>query len=201
MPRKKPGFTVDVRDVIALRDRLLKNNPAFRKAWESAIPEFGAHMIYSAVLEFGHTFNYPAKAAPSVRAARALARRGGRPVASHILVKRLPNKTIVEVKGRPHIIPAVEKNKRWIVDQLKTEVLGTWGKVVNAKTGRTSVPSKKAVERIWLQILNDKPRRDAVAKAPYLFGFHRRSIAGRAKVLTNAEIESMRKQAQRGRRR
>lgn len=105
---------------------------------------------------------------------------------------------------RPHIRPAIFGNADFIVSSLRTEVtkaLANYGKSGN-------FPSKKAIIRMWVRILNDKPRRNAVnsaiAQQVWEFGFHIRSIRGfgdkrsisevkREQEIKNAERKTRRK--------
>jgi len=156
-----------------LSKRLNKIATGFHVASRNLKPEFGAYMQYSIYLEVGHVvmgmISNPA---------------GG---------KKLGVKS--QVLARPHIVPAIKGNRKWIVAQLGRE----WRNIVTKCYQQLGYDTQKAVARSWVRVLNDKPRIDAAkteeqgGNCPYEFGFHRRSIRGYPVVRTKAEVSAFQK--------
>ncbi len=119
---------------------------------------------------------------------------------------------------RPHILPAIRGNGRWIAIRVGDEGF----KLIEDVFRGRSRGAKKDIQKMWVRILNDKPRIQAVnvtkkfkwissAKKEYTkrvggrlvtfkpgprtgifeFGFHRRSIRGYGHPLSNGEIQAI----------
>lgn len=148
--------------------------PAFMKVR----PQFGAYMEYSAVLEYG--------------------RKDRRMMEFHI-----PGGFLVSSTGAPHIRPAVYSNIPAITKHLRDVGQQACRETLYAQAaGKPPLSLAKMIARVekaWGQVLNDKPRRDAVKNAPYEFGFHRRSIQGDAYPPNPSKIEALRAQARHSR--
>ena len=87
----------------------------------------------------------------------------------------------------PHIAPAISGNATFIRRRLQNGLSDLAIRYSRSGTLNTS-GAKKEVETLWEDILNSKPRADARAKAPELFGFHKMTIGGHGKKRTDAEI-------------
>ena len=147
-----------------------KDMAKFTKFWKNVKPEFGAYMSYSRFLEEG-TKNMPIGHRRSATKKRSI----GKPIG-------------------PHIVPAVKRNLGAITKQLGSGFVEEARKVI----GGTVALTNQQVGQIWERALNDKPRRDAVANAPFEFGFHKRSIRGYATPLTPAQVAAMQPPKRRG---
>lgn len=170
--------TIDLSELAGFFSRLQQLKQIYGPAFMKVQPRFGAYMEYSAVLEYGW--------------------KDGRSAAFHVRGDIL----VVSSVGIPHIRPAVLSNIGTIVTHLRDTGVKACREVLYAKgvgTPLTTAQMVKRVEMAWGQVLNDKPRRDAVNNAPYEFGFHRRSIQGSAYPLDPAKIETMRSEAERKR--
>jgi len=163
------GFAVDLRDLTEFQKSVDQMRLDFGPTFNKVKPTFGAYMRYSAVLEFGWR---------DKRMARFHVR-GGSVVSSD--------------SGIPHIYPAIRNNAKAITEVLYDRVR----KYVDVKLKRKGSESAhlKELEKAWGAALNDKPRRYAVERAPYQYGFHRRSIQGNAYELDSAKIREMRDRA------
>jgi len=78
--------------------------------------------------------------------------------------------------ARPHIRPAITVYREHIAISLQRG--GT--KIFERSYKRSGGATVSEVRRLWLQILNDKPRRYATQRprCPVKYGYHRRSIKG-----------------------
>lgn len=168
------GFHVDAMQLEEFKMSMSDLARRFGPAFKTVHPTFGAYMRYSAVLEFGWRDRRSAK----------FRLQGGALVAS--------------TSGIPHIHPAIRNNIGFITKYLLDRVAIPALKDHFDTKGKSWPKTVKNLEKAWTSILNDKPRRDAVARAPYQYGFHRRSIQGSAYEIPAAKIAAMRAEAAAG---
>jgi hypothetical protein len=92
--------------------------------------------------------------------------------------------------ARPHIIPAVENNLKWILDEMSKGLFAEAGLgAVNKGVVRVSISkARKRVEKLWEDTLNGKPLADARANAPVYFGIHKSTIRGYGKLRKDSDI-------------
>ncbi len=159
--------------------------------------EFGAYMRYSAALEFGAVIKFPATRPPAVRehAAEMRRERLGIELKNVAFVQRSATETVVTLPPRPHIIPAINENKKAIVMHMEKGVTRLFQKALKGKSGDT----RKQIENLLAQALNDKPRRAAIRKVRqqkiFEFGFHMRSIRGYAPKRNDSAVIAQQAQA------
>ena len=186
------GMTVnvDVRQVLELKQALMASTPQFARAWAACKPEFGAYMVYSNVLEGGHTYLYEAVRPPHIREANAAYKRliMGVTLKNVARITRERFLTTVVMPPRPHILPAIKDNAGHIYRELLAGVTGYWGQVVRGRK-QVSVPLSQ-IEALWLRILNDKPKKQAQRNAPVGEGAHRDSISAYARIRSASDIRS-----------
>jgi len=170
------GFKIDVTQVEQLT-ALLKQVPArMRSSFGLIKPEMGAYMIYSAVLEFGHTFRHEATLDTDTRkkAADDRRRRRGITLKGVAIVQRFDTYTTTTMPARPHIVPAIKNNIPFIIESLRDNLEVELGGTIKHK--RATSFTKENARRVWLRTLMNKPLREAQQNSPIEFGMHRRSI-------------------------
>lgn len=170
------SLSVDASDFRDMTEKLREIGKNFGPIFYAVKPEFGAYMVYSGVLEFGRR---------DARMMRFRIYGGGTVASSH---------------GVPHIRPAVKTNAAHIIQTLTVFSSDIYQRLLAKGVNRYSIKAKKQMyikelENVWTQLLMDRPRRYAVARAPYLYGFHRRSIQGRGTPITASEIAAMQAEA------
>ena len=133
---------------------------AIPKAYDLAYAEFGAYMLYSRYLEEG-TKNKDGS---------------------------------VRMQARPHMLPAIVNNADLILSQAADGIMTVVDRVWEGKQGSIGATAafeiSKQISNAWVRVLNDKPRRDAVDRAPYEFGFHKRSIRGYSSPRKESDINT-----------
>ena len=92
---------------------------------------------------------------------------------------------------RPHIVPAVLKGMPVIAQHLATASGVLTKAFVDGLTPNVADFYRKA----WLQVLNDPIRIEAARNAPFQYSFHRRSIHGYDRHLTDSEIKATQQKA------
>jgi len=78
--------------------------------------------------------------------------------------------------ARPHITPAITVHREHIATSLHQGGTKIFEGIYKGSGGATVIE----VRKLWLRILNDKPRRYATdpVRCPIKYGYHRRSIKG-----------------------
>lgn len=169
MPASMPGSVnlFDFTGMTQLGQRLQTAHAAFGSAIEAIKPQFGAYMRYSAILENGSKYM---------------------PI-GHIKTDPVTGKPMAGKKPiGPHIRPAIENNAGLLLKGVTDFLVVMTDQHLNGVRFFNSAAVKMALSKKWDQLLNSKPRQDAAAKAPFEFGFHRRSIRGYSNAPTSSQI-------------
>lgn len=164
-------FQLDIEqtELVKLQRRFRNLQDRFFQILAGVEPEFGAYMPYSFYQEEGHPKKGDWK-------------KDSGPSRRH--------------QYYPHILPAILKNAGYITRGMARELTPI---MENAMNGQHLNSLRAQMRRAWENVLNAKPRTDAVNNAPEEFGFHRSTIAGYGSPRTEASIRSQQQKLMRQR--
>lgn len=105
----------------------------------------------------------------------------------------MPYSVYLELGGkaapRPHIVPAIEGNANYIVTQIGRRAANV-ALALATGSANTAVQARNLLAMEWEDVLNGKPRQDAIQAAPVKWGFHRSTIRGYGMKRKDSEIEA-----------
>lgn len=85
----------------------------------------------------------------------------------------------------PHILPAITKNAAYITRELSRRLYPV---MLQAMNGANVQTMRAEIRKSWEEVLNAKPRLDAIAGAPEEYGFHKSTIRGYGNERTEGSI-------------